>query len=143
MSRERHHIVPDARRRNMSAIRGKDTRPELLVRRYLHSQGFRYRLHVKDLPGKPDIVMRRMRTAIFVHGCFWHHHGCANSVWPKTRSAFWRKKILGNCSRDRERQRALARMGWNVRVVWECEIGNSALAKLSASLMEVDKRMRS
>jgi len=113
--------ISDARRRNMAAIRNKNTKPELVVRRLLHSAGLRYRLHDNRLPGKPDIVLKRLRTVVQVHGCFWHHHGCANSVWPKTRAAFWRAKIMGNVRRDRVNDLAVIRLGWRVVTVWECE----------------------
>lgn len=113
--------ISDARRRNMAAIRNKNTKPEIVVRRTLHSAGLRYRLHDKRLPGKPDIVLKSLRTVVQVHGCFWHHHGCANSVWPKTRAAFWRAKIMGNVRRDRVTDLAVIRLGWRVVTVWECE----------------------
>jgi DNA mismatch endonuclease, patch repair protein len=113
--------ISDARRRNMAAIKNKNTKPELVVRRLLHSAGLRYRLHDKQLPGKPDIVLTGLRTVVQVHGCFWHHHGCANSVWPKTRAAFWRAKIMSNVRRDRANDLAVARLGWRVVTVWECE----------------------
>jgi DNA mismatch endonuclease (patch repair protein) len=106
----------------MAAIRGKDTKPEMVVRRALHAAGFRYRLHRRDLPGSPDVVLTRLRTAVFIHGCFWHHHGCAKSTWPKTRAAFWRAKIEGNAARDRRTRTFLRAAGWNVEVMWECEL---------------------
>ena len=106
----------------MAAIRSRDTTPELAVRKTLHAEGFRYRLHSKRLPGKPDIVLPRYRAVVFVHGCFWHHHGCANSVWPKTRREFWRTKIGGNIARDLRNAKALNAQGWRVLVVWECDI---------------------
>jgi len=109
----------------MAAIRGKDTKPEMLVRRYLHRAGFRYRLHAKDLPGKPDIVLPKYRAVIFVHGCFWHRHeGCKNAVMPKTNEAFWRKKLEGNVQRDRRNEEKLKKQGWRVLTVWECEADN-------------------
>ena len=123
------YTISESRRKNMAAIRGKNTKPELAVRRFLHASGFRYRLHAKNLPGRPDIVLKRFNTAIFVHGCFWHHHGCANSVWPKTRSDFWRTKILGNRRRDRRHNRTLEKMGWRVATVWECEVKDSKRLK--------------
>jgi DNA mismatch endonuclease (patch repair protein) len=104
----------------MAAIGPKDTEPELIVRRFLHLQGFRFRLHRKDLPGRPDIVLPRYRSVVMVHGCFWHHHGCKNSVWPKTRREFWRAKIGATVKRDRRNARELAALGWRVIVVWEC-----------------------
>lgn len=114
----------------MAAIRGKDTKPELVVRRALHAAGLRYRLHQRELPGSPDIVLTRHRAVVFVHGCFWHHHGCSKSVWPKTRAEFWRRKITANRDRDVRVQYFLKTAGWRVFVVWECEITPSALATL-------------
>lgn len=117
-------IVDPARRsRMMATIRGKDTKPEMLVRRFLHAHGFRFRLHRTDLPGKPDIVLPRLRTCIFVHGCFWHRHaGCRYAVLPKTRPEFWAAKLEGNVARDRNAVLALRHAGWQVIVVWECEL---------------------
>lgn len=117
----REDDISDARRRNMAAIKGKNTSPELVVRRLLHSAGLRYRLHDKRLPGKPDIVIKSLKTVVQVHGCFWHHHDCPNSVWPKTRKVFWREKIMGNVRRDRANSLALTHLGWKVVTVWECE----------------------
>jgi len=106
----------------MSRIRGKDTGPEMAVRRMAHAMGFRYRLHVKGLPGKPDIVLPRHRKVIFVHGCFWHAHGCdAARRPPATHKRFWKEKFARNAARDREALRALWQAGWQVLVVWECE----------------------
>jgi DNA mismatch endonuclease (patch repair protein) len=118
----------------MSGISAKDTRPELRVRRYLHAGGFRYRLHGKDLPGRPDIILPRFRSLIFVHGCFWHQHpGCRFAYMPKSNRAFWDKKLGANVIRDRAIVRRLRRMGWRVRIVWECDVANerqlTALAK--------------
>ena len=98
------------------------TMPELLVRRALHRLGFRYQLHVKELPGSPDIVLPSARTAVFVHGCFWHRHtGCRAATTPKTRQAFWEEKFQANVERDARKAKALAEAGWAVKVVWECE----------------------
>jgi DNA mismatch endonuclease, patch repair protein len=137
------HVVSDARRRNMSAIRGKHTQPELLVRRYLHAAGLRYRLHDPALPGKPDIVLRSLRTVVQVHGCFWHHHGCSNSVWPKTRPGFWRKKILGNRTRDLANDQSLVRLGFKVVTVWECEAKDpKELARLVRPVIRRHRRLQ-
>lgn len=122
MSRLPEDRVSEVRSRNMAAIKGKDTKPEMLVRRALHRAGFRYRLHVRELPGRPDIVLPKYRLVIFVHGCFWHHHRCPAFVWPKTRAAFWREKIEGNAKRDRKVRAALRASGWTPIVVWECEL---------------------
>lgn len=108
---------------NMSRIRGQNTGPERRVRSLLHRRGFRFSLRRKDLPGKPDIVLPRLRTVIFVHGCFWHRHtGCHNSVLPKTRAQFWAEKLTGNVERDRQNTYKLEQLGWRVLVVWECEL---------------------
>ena len=107
----------------MSRIQGKNTKPEMAVRRYLHGQGFRFRLHRKDLPGKPDLVLPRYRVVIFVHGCFWHRHqGCFYATSPATRKEFWRNKLNGNVQRDHLQQKALLEQGWRILVIWECGI---------------------
>lgn len=104
----------------MSGIRSKNTKPEILIRKKLHSKGYRYRIHVKKLPGNPDIVMPKWNLAIFVHGCFWHLHDCENFKWPKTNSQYWRDKIQKNFDRDQNAIESLLKMGWRVLVVWEC-----------------------
>ncbi|AYZ13068.1 DNA mismatch endonuclease Vsr [Chryseobacterium arthrosphaerae] len=110
---------------NMSQIKGKNTKPEILVRKFLFANGFRYRLHDKKLQGKPDIVLRKYNTVIFVHGCFWHgHDGCKKFVIPKTRTDFWLNKINTNISNDNKNIEALKKDGWNVITIWECEIKN-------------------
>lgn len=120
-------IVDQATRsRMMAAIKGTNTKPEILVRRALHAAGFRFRLHLKNLPGKPDIVLPKYRAVIFVHGCFWHGHDCKNFRLPKTRRAFWRKKILGNRKRDDKAQELLKSSGWRVATVWECAVSRGA-----------------
>lgn len=106
----------------MAAIRGKNTGPEIVVRRYLHAHGYRFRIHRKDLPGKPDIVMPKLRTCIFVHGCFWHRHpNCKYAYTPKSRLDFWLPKFTKNVERDQAAQSALRALGWNVLIIWECE----------------------
>ena len=123
-------IVDQATRsRMMAAIKGTNTKPEILVRRALHAAGFRFRLHVRNLPGKPDIVLPKYRIAIFVHGCFWHGHDCRNFRMPKTRSAFWRRKIRGNQKRDDQAQELLKSSGWRVATVWECAVSKGAKYK--------------
>lgn len=114
----------DAKTRSgiMSAIRGKDTKPELLLRSLLHRSGLRFRLHAKDLPGKPDIVLPKHRAVIQMHGCFWHGHDCARFKLPKTRKQFWFQKISKNRARDLESTQALLDMGWRVAVIWECAV---------------------
>lgn len=108
---------------NMSAIRGRDTRPEMVVRRLVHGMGFRYRLHVRSLPGKPDLVLPSRRKVIFVHGCFWHMHECRwGAVRPATNAEFWSSKRAGNVERDSRAAAALEAEGWQVLTVWECTI---------------------
>lgn len=114
---------PKTRSYNMSKISGKDTKPEMIVRKFLHANGFRYRLHVKDLPGKPDIVLPKYNSIIFVHGCFWHaHEGCKYFKIPKTRTDWWKDKLFRNKERGEENIRELEEMGWNVVVIWGCEL---------------------
>ena len=116
-------IVSSVRSRNMAAIRSKDTAPELAVRRILHAMGLRFRLHRKDLPGRPDIVLPKHRTVVFVHGCFWHRHkDCRHTTTPKTRQEFWQTKFASNVERDRRNRTDLQQLGWRVIVVWECEL---------------------
>lgn len=111
------------RSRNMSAIRGKDTKPEMIIRRYLHSCGYRFRLHRKDLPGKPDLVLPKYDLAIFVHGCFWHRHeNCKYTTTPVNRSDFWTEKFSKNVERDRNNRGALLQEGWRVLIIWECGV---------------------
>lgn len=113
----------ETRSYNMSRIRAKDTKPELLVRKYLFSKGFRYRVNVKNLPGKPDIVLPKYKTVIFIHGCFWHgHEGCRYFVIPKTRTEWWTEKIRKNKERDQKDHDALRIAGWNIMTVWECQL---------------------
>lgn len=113
----------EQRHRNMSAVRSRDTKPELLLRRKLHSCGYRFRLCGRDLPGKPDIILPKYKSVIFVHGCFWHRHpGCRYASTPGTNREFWEKKFVENTERDRRQQEILRSMGWNVIVIWTCEI---------------------
>lgn len=120
-------LTEQERSKRMSLVRGADTKPELLVRRAVHSMGFRYRLQVKELPGKPDLVFPRLRKVIFVHGCFWHRHrkkGCKLARLPKSRLDFWEAKLEGNRVRDLRNKRKLRAVGWNVLEIWECETRN-------------------
>ena len=105
----------------MSRIRGVDTKPELFVRRALHAKGYRFRTHFQELPGRPDLVFTKRQAVIFVHGCFWHRHGCKKTYDPKSRQEFWREKFASNVRRDQRIQYLLARDGWRVLIVWECE----------------------
>ena len=106
----------------MARVRNKDTKPELVVRRAVHAAGFRYRLHVKELPGAPDLVFPRYRLAVFVHGCFWHWHGCPRSRMPATNTGYWQNKINRNVERDQQHVAELRRRGWTTEVIWECEL---------------------
>ena len=115
-------LTPEERSELMGRIRGVDTKPELFVRRALHARGYRFRTHFRELPGCPDLVFTRRRAVIFVHGCFWHRHGCKKTYVPKTRQEFWESKFAGNVKRDRRDQKQLVEAGWRVLVVWECEI---------------------
>ncbi len=127
----------------MSRIRGKDTKPEEIIRKYLFSKGYRYRKNDKNLPGKPDIVLPKYKTVVFVNGCFWHHHDCRWFVWPQNNAAFWREKILGNERRDNEVKRQLEANGWRVIVFWECWLKYDKdihLHQLTERIDEIDKR---
>ena len=132
-------IVDKATRsRMMSGIRGKNTKPEMLVRSLLHRCGFRFRLHRKDLPGKPDIVLPKYRAVIFVHGCFWHGHDCKYFRWPSSRPAFWRAKIERNRLNDATSVANLLETGWRVAVVWEC----ATRGKTDESMVRVGKGIK-
>jgi len=115
-------VDKNTRSRMMSGIRAKNTKPELLIRKLLHRRGFRFRLNVKTLPGKPDLVFPKHNAVIFVHGCFWHGHGCRLFKWPSTRKEFWRNKIRGNVITDQKSNVALLAGGWRIAVIWECAI---------------------
>jgi DNA mismatch endonuclease (patch repair protein) len=122
--------TPEVRRRTMQAVKSKDTAPELLVRSLAHHMGYRFRLHRKDLPGKPDLVFPGRRKAIFVHGCFWHGHDCARGARvPKSNRDYWTRKIARNQERDRAACAALARSGWASLIVWECDLGKERALK--------------
>ena len=114
--------TPEVRHKNMSHIRSTNTKPELAVRQYLFSHGFRYRLNVLTLPGRPDIVLPKYHTVVFINGCFWHHHDCGRFVWPSSNEEYWHKKIDGNVQRDKENHEKLASLGWNVIILWECQL---------------------
>lgn len=135
------HLSPNKRHQNMAAIHSKDTRPEMIVRKFLWSHGYRYRLNHPRLPGKPDVVLRRYRTCIFVNGCFWHgHEDCKYYVIPKTRTDFWLNKINRNQERDGEVQERLAQMGWHSITIWECQLKpNARKATLDSLLYTLSK----
>lgn len=125
---------------NMSRIRGKDTKPEMLVRKFLHARGFRFRLHVKDLPGKPDIILPKYKTVIFIQGCFWHGHaGCPYFVIPKTRTEWWEQKIGKTAFNDRIKQDKLIALGWRVIEIWECDLKP---VKEKETLLNLDSLIR-
>jgi DNA mismatch endonuclease (patch repair protein) len=116
-------ITKEHRSWNMSRIKSGNTKPEIVVRSLLHNMGYRFRLHRKDLPGKPDIVLPRYKSIIFVHGCFWHRHKeCKNTTSPKTKKTFWREKFKANVIRDKKVQEELKSMGWKILIIWECEL---------------------
>lgn len=119
----------------MQQVKGKDTQPELHVRSMLHRMGYRFRLHRKDLPGTPDIVFPSRRVVVFVHGCYWHGHGCRIGQLPKSRLEYWEPKIAANRERDRRKETALVAAGWRVAVVWQCELGDAE--KLAARLRAI------
>ncbi len=115
-------VSADVRSQMMSGIQGKNTKPELMIRRALHQKGLRYRLHVKSLPGKPDLVFPKYKAVIQINGCFWHGHDCYLFKWPSTHSTFWKDKILGNKERDRLNRIELEKLGWSILTIWECAI---------------------
>ena len=135
-------LNPQQRRKCMQSIRSMNTKPELLVRRFLFSRGFRFRLNVKKLPGSPDIVLKKYRTAIFINGCFWHgHEECKYFVLPKTNTAFWQEKISRNRERDLKRRIELRNMGWHTITLWECQLkpktANQTLQGLETALYRI------
>lgn len=135
-------VDPATRSRMMSRIRGRDTSPELKVRSFLHRAGFRFRLHSKALPGRPDIVLPRYRTVINVHGCFWHRHpGCKFATTPASNAGFWSKKLSENVARDVRNSDALSRLGWHELLIWECEVTDWAkLDKLARDIRRFNSR---
>lgn len=144
-------VAPEVRSRMMSGIRGSNTKPELLLRRGLHSKGFRFRLHDRALAGRPDIVFPRFRAVIFAHGCFWHGHNCNLFRWPATRAEFWKSKIERNRSNDLRAQNSLRVDGWRYAIVWECALRGTGKLNFSDVLrmcadwlhsQEVEKEIR-
>lgn len=128
--------TPEMRSYNMSKIRGKDTKPEEILRKGLFAKGFRYRKNDKRLPGKPDLVLPKYKTVIFVNGCFWHKHdGCKYFKWPSNNSEFWRTKIEGNIDRDKKTYAELEKSGWNVLVVWECQLKSKERANTISQIV--------
>ena len=130
----------ETRSYNMSQIKGKDTKPEEIVRKYLFSKGFRYRKNVSNLPGKPDIVLPKYKICIFVNGCFWHkHEGCKYFVWPKSNEEFWKDKLEKNVARDKNEQAELEKMGWHILIVWECQLKNK---NKEQTLRELEEKIK-
>lgn len=128
--------TPEQRSYNMSRIYSKNTKPEELVRKFLFSQGFRYRKNDARLPGKPDIVLPKYKTVVFVNGCFWHgHEGCRYFVWPKNNAEFWKEKITGNIQRDKRNHHLLEEQGWRVIEIWECELKKNTFQETLVSLV--------
>lgn len=130
------------RSRMMAGIQGKNTRPELFLRKALHAMGFRYRLGGKDLPGKPDIIFPKKRVVIFVHGCFWHMHECKYFKWPTTNPQFWREKLDGNAKRDRRVIVELQSKGWTVLTVWECELKESKYQMPNSAVLAIAAKLK-
>ena len=128
-------LTKEQRSWNMSQIKGSNTKPEIIVRSFLHKEGFRFRLHVKDLPGKPDIALKKYMTAIFVDGCYWHRHqGCKLAYNPKSRKDFWQSKFEANIRRDREVNRMYKSIPWTLIRIWQCEVNNKNLTELAKKL---------
>ena len=121
------HLTKERRSWNMSRIKNKNTKPEMLVRRYLYSKGYRYRLHNSKLPGKPDISNSSKKSAVFINGCFWHRHGCKYTTTPKTNTVFWEKKFNKTIERDKNNYKLLTNNGWKIIVIWECETFDNQL----------------
>lgn len=136
-------VGPEVRSRMMAGIRGTNTAPELLLRRGLHAEGFRYRLHDRRLPGKPDIVFPRLDAVIFAHGCFWHGHNCHLFKWPSTRPEFWRAKISRNREIDARNEAALSALGWRQAIVWECALKGKARLPLPEVIQRCTSWLRS
>lgn len=139
-------IVSEKKRSEMmSGIRGKDTKPELIIRKGLHRSGYRYKLHDSQLPGKPDLVFPKYNAIIFVHGCFWHKHDCHLFKWPSSRKQFWKDKLLGNEEKDKENNQELRALGWRILLIWECALKGktnlytSTVLESAAEFLESDK----
>ena len=135
-------LSPEARSRVMSSIRSRNTRPELYVRKKVWGAGFRYRLHAKALPGKPDLALRKYRIAVFVNGCFWHQHGCSKAKRPSSNRGYWDPKLDGNIARDSLHRTRLEDLGWAVETIWECSL-SSGTEKLLAKLRDIRDNQRS
>lgn len=137
-------LTKEKRSWNMSRIRGENTKPELILRSLLHKAGFRFKIHDKNLPGRPDIVLPRYQTAIFVNGCFWHRHsGCKQAYMPKSRQDFWNKKFDATVRRDKKKKESLEQADWNVLTVWECELQNDPGSVVTDIIKRLGKEARS
>ena len=132
-------LTPSQRSERMSRIRSRDTKPEMQVRRLVHSMGYRYRLRSKDIPGHPDLVFRSRKKVIFVHGCFWHQHGCKQYKMPKSKLNFWLPKLRKNVERDKKVQKELRDLGWQSLVIWECQLKECEMVRKSTRLFLEDK----
>jgi len=133
-------VDPKTRSRMMAGIKGKNTKPEMLVRKYLHGKGLRFRLHRKDLPGKPDLIFPGRKVALFVHGCFWHRHeGCSKATTPSSNVEFWEKKFSDNVARDKRVKEALEGLGWRVLIAWECQLDFRKLDELVETILDSSK----
>ena len=135
-------VDPATRSQMMAAITAKNTKPELMIRKSLFARGFRYKLHEKTLPGKPDIVLPKYRAVIEVRGCFWHRHLCKDFKWPKTRKQFWKNKLEANYYRDAQNLEALEDLGWRVLVVWECSIRNRTSEEIGMQIDDIASWIR-
>jgi DNA mismatch endonuclease, patch repair protein len=134
-------VDPATRSSMMAGIKGKNTKPEMLVRRYLHRHGLRFRLHPKNLPGRPDLILPKYGTVVFVHGCFWHRHkNCRFAYTPKTHRTFWKAKLLGNAERDERMTEALIALGWRFLTIWECEITRSRMLERLVNAIKRGRR---
>jgi DNA mismatch endonuclease (patch repair protein) len=131
------------RSKMMAGIQGKDTKPEIKVRKALHHAGFRYKLHDKTLPGKPDLVFPKYNAVIFVHGCFWHAHGCHLFKWPSTRTEFWKSKILGNKKRDKVNNKELIQRHWRILTIWECAMKGKYKLDFESTVISISKWLKS
>ena len=127
----------EVRSRNMSHIRSTNTKPEVMIRKYLFSRGFRYRKNVRTLPGRPDIVLPQYRTVIFVNGCFWHMHDCPDFVWPSSNREYWNKKINSNVERDKMNHGLLENLGWRIITVWECQLKKDCFEKTMENVISI------
>ena len=136
-------VTRETRTRIMRAVRQRDTAPETKLAKALHARGFRYRKSTKGLPGRPDLVLRRFRVAIFVHGCFWHRHGCCKTTTPKSNTEYWLPKFEANVARDRRKHAELKRAGWRVAVVWECGVVGARAEGFDALVDELEAWIRS